>query len=399
MSEDFKTRLVTHAKVAIGRAERATSEEATCQYLVLPFFQLLGYDPLNPDEIVPQDHASFADKFKNRVDYAIYKEGKPVIAVECKKVGELKGINRGEIKGYFNAVQTVKLGILTDGLTYELFTDTGAENMMDDEPFARLDLRETAEERIDQTAMDAVMGLSKEKFDPATIGAEARRKIFYAAYIDALDKAMNQPAEDLVRLLMDSVKVEGKRTSKLIQEHTPLVKEAIQGYMDRKILERVGFANRQDIVRATPAPATESELKQEESRQEIVASGIETTEAELFIYDYICKRLSFLVKDEDLFSKISDIKWVDHKTVFCIYYKQERKGRLFNFREGTDPKYRFDFGDEGGPIETNNLADIDAILLRLFTKRVGGNVEKEVAESEPIAAVPEASTEEPATTV
>ena len=89
-----------------------TSEEAAKQYLILPFArQLLGYDPLDPDEIVPEAHASFSDKFKNKVDYAICIEGEPVIGVECKRTGQLGTADKGELRGYFNAVPSIKLGM------------------------------------------------------------------------------------------------------------------------------------------------------------------------------------------------------------------------------------------------------------------------------------------------
>jgi hypothetical protein len=70
-----------------------------------------------------------------------------VIAVETKKVGALIEANRGELKGYFNALASVKLGILTDGLVFQLYTDTGAENMMDNEPFVVVDLAEVARDQ------------------------------------------------------------------------------------------------------------------------------------------------------------------------------------------------------------------------------------------------------------
>ena len=84
MSEEFKNRLLIHAKTAVERAGRAQNEEATKQFLIIPFLQLLGYDPLDPDDVIPEADASFSDKFKNRVDYAICKESVPVIAVEAK---------------------------------------------------------------------------------------------------------------------------------------------------------------------------------------------------------------------------------------------------------------------------------------------------------------------------
>ena len=97
MSEEFRNRLLTHARTVVDRAGRAQSEEATKQFLIIPFLQLLGYDPLNPDEIIPEADASFSDKFNNRVDYAISKEGVPVFAIETKKVGSLSTANRGEL--------------------------------------------------------------------------------------------------------------------------------------------------------------------------------------------------------------------------------------------------------------------------------------------------------------
>jgi predicted type IV restriction endonuclease len=176
MSEEFKNRLLVHAKTAVERAGRAQSEEATKQFLIIPFLQLLGYDPNNPDHVVPEADASFSDKFKNRVDYAISKEGVPVIAVEAKKVGSLSESNRGELKGYYNAVLTVKLGILTDGLIYQLYSDTEEENLMDNEPFAVVDLAQVAQEQIADDAFDALLKLRRDTFDPADIGADARRK-------------------------------------------------------------------------------------------------------------------------------------------------------------------------------------------------------------------------------
>src|SRR5690606_27022045 len=152
----FQTKVTEYAKLALSRASRVTSEEGAKQYLVLPFFQMLGYDPLNPDEVVPESHASFSDKFKNRVDYAICHEGSPVIAVECKRTGAVTDNHRGELKGYFNAVPTTKLGILTDGLVFGLYSDTNAENMMDDEPYVTIDLAAIAGGDLDDNCLDAL---------------------------------------------------------------------------------------------------------------------------------------------------------------------------------------------------------------------------------------------------
>jgi hypothetical protein len=373
VSDEFRNRLLTHARTVVDRAGRAQGEEATKQFLIIPFLQLLGYDPLNPDEIIPEADASFSDKFKNRVDYAISKEGVPVIAIETKKVGSLSTTNRGELKGYYNAVPTVKLGILTDGLVYQLYSDTDQENLMDDEPFAVVDLTQVAQEQIADEALDALLKLRRDTFNPEDIGADARRKIYISEYVKALESAFRDPNESFVRALMDMAGVEGKRTTKLLGEHKPYISEAMNTFFDKKLLERVGFAEREDLVKVIPAETQPAPSAPEvpDERSEAEDSSVVTTEAELEVYDYVRHRLPFLIdRDEDLFRKLDNVYFKDFKGVFALCYKQNRKGRLFNFREGAGTKYRFEFPESGETVTSDELSDIDDKLLTLFMKRV-----------------------------
>lgn len=374
VADEFRNQLVTFAKTAVGRAERVTSEEAAKQYLILPFFQLLGYDPLNPDEIIPEAAASFSDKFKNKVDYAVCIANEPVIAVECKKTGELNDGHRGELKGYFNAVNSAKLGILTDGLVFELFSDTDYENMMDSDPFVTINLKEIARERISDQVLDAMAKLRKGEFDPADVGADAKRRIFIARYTEVLEENFKEPSDEFQRALMDMADVDGRRTARLMEEQLPIVRESLQHFLDRKILERVGFASRQDLVRtsaqqpAAPQPTEASEPDDDAPAQ--ADDGIITTETELAVFNHVQRRLAFLVNDQELFDKIRDVQFVDFKTRFVVFYKQERKGRLFQFREGPNGEYRFDFLEREDTIETTDLLEIDQLLVAAFKARV-----------------------------
>src|SRR5215204_4717382 len=374
MSDEFKNRLLVHARTVVDRAGRAQSEEASKHYLIFPFLQLLGYNPLDPDEVVPEADASFSDKFKNRVDYAISKESVPVIAVEAKKVGSLSEANRGELKGYYNAVPTVKLGILTDGLIFQLFSDTEEENLMDNEPFAVIDLTQVAQEQITDDAFDALLKLRRGTFDPADIGADARRKIYISEYVSVLERLFNDPDEPFVRVLMDIAGIEGRRMPRLLEEHTLYISEAMNAFFDKKLLERVGFADRDDIVKV-PTPDSEPAPPVQETspgQREAEGPSIVTTEAERQVYEYVKQRLPFLIaRDDDLFRKLEHVYFRDFRGTFAISYKQDRKGRLLNFREGSEQKYRFDFPDSGEIVTTNNLSDIDQKLLTVFMKRVG----------------------------
>lgn len=118
MEADFREKLGAFARRSVGLASRCGNEESTKLFLVLPFLSFLGYDDRDPSEVAPEHGADFSDKYKNRVDYAILKLEEPIVAIECKSVGvELKD-ERGQLRSYFNAAQSVKMGILTDGLFF-----------------------------------------------------------------------------------------------------------------------------------------------------------------------------------------------------------------------------------------------------------------------------------------
>jgi hypothetical protein len=101
-------------------------------------------------------------------------------------------------------------------------------------------------------------------------------------------------------------------------------------------------------------------------------TGVVTTETELQVFEYVRMRLPFLIAgDEELYTRLVHVRPVDHKTVFCVFYKQERKGRLFNFREGRGPRFRFEFAGEGAnALETDSLSDIDPQLVAIYRQRV-----------------------------
>jgi hypothetical protein len=134
---EFRKRVLEHASMFAKRAPKIDNEAKTNISLVQPFLAMLGYNVADTDEVSPEHHADFSDKYQNKVDYAILHEGKAVIALESKRVGAPLKDDRGQLKSYFNACRTVKLGILTDGLNYELYAED-EPNYMDETAFLRL---------------------------------------------------------------------------------------------------------------------------------------------------------------------------------------------------------------------------------------------------------------------
>jgi hypothetical protein len=99
--------------------------------------------------------------------------------------------------------------------------------------------------------------------------------------------------------------------------------------------------------------------------------GLVPSAFELETFQYIKRRLSFLVKEDRLFDEIDEIEHKKYKGKFVVFYKRERAGRIFDFYEGKAKKYTFDFGQGGGgDISTENLAEVDKVLGAAFSKRV-----------------------------
>ena len=81
---EFSEKVAQLKDRALNLKDNLTSEEATKNALIMPFLNTLGYDVFNPLEVVPEYVADSRFKKDERVDYAILKDGKPIIFIECK---------------------------------------------------------------------------------------------------------------------------------------------------------------------------------------------------------------------------------------------------------------------------------------------------------------------------
>lgn len=337
--------------------------------MVMPFLSLLGYNIFDPHEVVPEHHADFSEKYKNRVDYAIFRDGAPIIAIEVKAAGAPLEQDRGQLRSYFNACPSVKLGILTNGTVYECYADTDEPNIMDQSAFLAFDLREIAEDKLDTRTVQGIEDLRRDRFDPANVGNEARRKLLLREFVKVISRWQVEPSDGAIRQMLSDSGYEGRMTSRVIEECRELVRQAFGIFVDRAILKRVGLSEKVASESTTQAG---SETNNEAASLSPSEPEIHTTEGEMRAFTYALRRLAFLVKDEKLFREIDHIGFQDHKTVFRVFYKKPHAGGLFTLKEGRDGKLTFSFPAlDNKVIETNDLSEIDESLLRSFQLRVG----------------------------
>jgi len=363
---EYREKLTEFAKRAVASAPRCQNEESTKMFLVLPMISLLGYDHTDPNEVFPEHHCDFSEKYKNRVDFAIFKGGEPVIAIETKPAGapSLRD-DRGQLRSYFNAARTVKMGVLSDGLVWEFYADSDEPNMMDASPFLRFDLREVARGKVDDSALEGLSSLGKASFDPDNIGAEAKRKHIYNSVLVQVANIFTDPSEEFARPLLKKAGI-GHVSQKALEEYRPIIQAALREFISRQILHRLDLP-KPDAPGSAPLAAAEAPPAQPEA--------VITTERELDVYRWTLRRLAFLVKDASLFDEIAAVGYRDYQGKFVVFYKMERKGRLFEFYESrTAPGYRFVFPEEAGladgDLTVATLAQIDTPLLTIFRARV-----------------------------
>ena len=145
------------------------SEASTSQFLVMPFFEVIGYSVHNPDHVEPEFTADVGIQ-REKVDFALKLDGKPVILVEVKYAGaNLDNQHAAQLRRYFSTKLDVNFGILSNGLEFRFFSDLELQNVMDDEPFLTLDLR-----NLDESLLHVLEQFSRTRFEKNTAIQAAR---------------------------------------------------------------------------------------------------------------------------------------------------------------------------------------------------------------------------------
>ncbi|MCL2550255.1 MAG: type I restriction enzyme HsdR N-terminal domain-containing protein [Methanimicrococcus sp.] len=217
----FSTRVAT-IKSAIK------TEEATKLALVLPFFELLGYDIRNPLEFEPEYAANFGVKKDARVDYAIIIDKNPIILIECKPCDEDLEKHAGQLFQYF-AATTAKFGILTNGIIYQFYTDINETNKMDKDPFLVFDILD-----FDENIVPELKRFAKKTLDiDAAFNAAAELK-YMGKIKELLSSVRTEPQDSFVKYVMAEI-YDGKATTKAIEKFRPIIRRGFNQYINDAI--------------------------------------------------------------------------------------------------------------------------------------------------------------------
>jgi len=143
--------LKTLADKIVQLKDKIETEEATKTAFVLPFINLLGYDIFNPMEVTPEFTADLGLKKGEKVDYAIYQGGEPILIIECKNWKQDLNVHNSQLFRYFHVTKT-RFALLTNGIDYRFYSDLEAPNKMDEKPFLEFTLTSLKDSTIVEIA-------------------------------------------------------------------------------------------------------------------------------------------------------------------------------------------------------------------------------------------------------
>lgn len=270
---DFIDQLKALASRIESTKEVIQTEEATKNAMIMPFIQALGYDVFNPLEVTPELVADIGTKKGEKVDYAILKDGKPIILFECKKCGADLGINHAsQLFRYFHVTEA-RFGVLTNGLVYRFFTDLEQPNKMDEKPFLEFNILDFKDQEIEE-----LKKFAKSSFDLDTILATANELKYTRAIRNLLSDWMTNPSEDFVRLVSADL-LSGRRfTPAVIEQFTAISKRAFQQLISDRINERLKVAMRPEALVASMPAADVVQPQESENENNDVVTTIEEIE-------------------------------------------------------------------------------------------------------------------------
>ena len=202
------------------RRKFATNEASTRNYLIDPVIRALGYDPNEPNDVEPEFRADFVAG-NRKVDYALKKEGRPIIFVEFKPATKsLSFEHTVQLQHYFSTKLDVRFGIVTNGLEYRFFADIDNPNVMDDEPFLTIDMTNSDDQLLKELAT-----FSKSGFEFERALSKARQLKYGGIIRQRIAREMEQPSRAFIKYLARDL-YSGSFSNAVVQEFAPIVRQA-----------------------------------------------------------------------------------------------------------------------------------------------------------------------------
>lgn len=349
---DFKNRLSGHIEHVKVHGHLCSTEETTKQALILPFLDILGFSPFDPNKVRAEYAADMPGiKAGERVDYSLFVEGLPVMFIEAKPYTEKLTNHARQMARYFNATPGVKIAALTNGLEWRFFTDLADQNIMDSVPFLSVRFDEFGENDHEKLA-----NFRYDRFQPDRLKSFAEERSYLDNFTRTIGSLLREVDQDFVKFVATRANMTSKLTPKFLETITPLVKQAVAEAISGMVVSGLSVpqAPQQQAVEATGHNEDQPGNWIDPANPKIV-----TTPAERKLFEIAADILDGQVDENDL-------TWKDTESYFGILYQNkvnrwlvryvgERKNPLLTFGIELNDQHRALVKRAGLEMSGNNI--------------------------------------------
>jgi predicted type IV restriction endonuclease len=241
---DFQKNIKILGERVTSLKDDILTEESTKNAFIMPLIQLLGYDIFNPKEVIPEFTADIGIKKGEKVDYAIIKDNKPILIIECKQCKTKLDVYKTQLHRYFHVTKS-RFSLLTDGINYQLFTDLVEPNIMDDEPFLEFNI-----ENISDNDITELYKFHKSIFEIDLIFNNANNLKYSNDIKNLLKNELTNPSEEFIKYITKRVYT-GKIINKKVIEQftniiTPSINQVFNDIINKKLQTALNIVKNDD---------------------------------------------------------------------------------------------------------------------------------------------------------
>ncbi|MBI6547969.1 type I restriction endonuclease [Xenorhabdus lircayensis] len=322
--ENFKQKLKHHVEHVKNVGEHCSTEETTKQALILPFLDILGFSPYDPQKVKAEYGADFPGaKANERVDYALFCQGVPVMFIEAKGYKEKIENHCPQLSRYFNSTPEVTISAITNGQEWRFFTDLKQKNVMDPTPFLRIRMDETSDADASQ-----LYRFRHDKFKPEALRTLAEESVYLSAFTKTISSSLREVDSEFVRYVANRSNVERQLNQRFIESITPLVKQAVEKSVSAMVVS--GLSNKHTPIDEIP---NNKEISTENFEADAIVDpdnpNIITTKNELSLFE----------KVKSIIGEDIDLQYKDTESYFGILYQGKSNRWIVRYFDKKNKSY------------------------------------------------------------
>lgn len=287
----FRSYDFTHA------VNRCENEAQTRELLIEPVINALGYEKLY--HWITESLADVGNRKGLRVDYALAPQGKDaVILIEAKHhTNQLGSREFQQLSTYFTNVNSARIGVLTNGLSWKFYTGDGSTDKLHHEPFLALDLSDWNDSDIDNLSKFHIS-----IFKSVDVIKEAEEIYLLSKFDQALFEELSNPSDEFIGSILKRMGI-GRAT----KQRMDYVRSSINYLSLKDAYDKI-------IHAGALSPD----------------NGIVTTDEELRAYQAVKTLVATYSKK--LANVLDNITYIDYKGSFAVVWKNNFKSVICAFK-------------------------------------------------------------------